>query len=55
MKFPLGTVHFLEIPANGKPVMLRYGQHYQVENGKVIWVHTLLDLLDLMRQVGGVM
>ncbi len=50
---PSGTfkADFLEIPANGKPVMLRYGQHYQVENGKVVWVHTLLDLLDLMRQV----
>ncbi len=42
---------YLEIPANGKAVMLRYGQHYQVENGKVVWAHILLDLLDLMRQV----
>ena len=43
---------WLGIPANGQPVFLRYGEVYQVENGKVVQASLLWDILDLVRQAG---
>jgi predicted ester cyclase len=40
------------IPANQAAVRLRYGEFYQLEAGKITRAYILLDLLDLMRQVG---
>ncbi|MGI9501126.1 MAG: ester cyclase, partial [Geminicoccaceae bacterium] len=43
---------WLTIPATGRPVYLRYGEVYQVEDGKVVESTCLWDLLDLIRQAG---
>ena len=40
------------IPANGKLVFLRYGEFYRIETGRISEAVILLDLVDLMRQVG---
>lgn len=43
---------FLGIPATGRPVYLRYGEVYHVENGQVMQSSCLWDIMDLMRQCG---
>lgn len=43
---------WLTIPATGRPVYLRFGEVYQVENGKIVQANLIWDLLDLMRQAG---
>ena len=41
-----------DIPASQGVATLRYGEIHQVAEGKVIESHVLIDLLDLMHQVG---
>ncbi len=43
---------FLDIPATGRPVWLRYGEFHKMENEKIIETIIVIDLLDLMRQAG---
>jgi predicted ester cyclase len=43
---------WLGIPANGQPMWLRYGEVYEILNGKVAQANCLWDLLDFMRQAG---
>ena len=43
---------WLGIPATGRPVFLRYGEVYEVQNGKIVQANCLWDILDLMRQAG---
>lgn len=43
---------WLTIPANGQSVNLRYGEVYQIENGKIVQANLLWDVLDLIRQTG---
>lgn len=40
------------IPANHKPVWLRFGEIHRIENGRIAESWMLPDMLDLMRQVG---
>jgi predicted ester cyclase len=43
---------WLGIPATGRPVFLRYGEVYQIEEGRIVQANCLWDILDLMRQAG---
>lgn len=43
---------WLTIPANGQPIYLRYGEVYQVEDGKIVQANLLWDVLDVIRQAG---
>jgi len=43
---------YLNIPAHGKKVKIRWGDFSHIENGKIVEVYFLLDLIDLMQQVG---
>lgn len=43
---------WLTIQANGQAVNLRYGEVYQIENGKIVQANLLWDVLDLIRQAG---
>jgi predicted ester cyclase len=43
---------WLGIPATGRPVYLRYGEVYQIEDGRIVQANCLWDILDLMRQAG---
>ncbi len=43
---------WLGIPATRAPLYLRYGEVYQIENGKVVQANCLWDILDVMRQAG---
>ncbi len=43
---------WLTIPATGKPVFLRYGEVYEMAEGKIIQANCIWDVLDLMRQAG---
>ncbi len=43
---------WLGIPASGDTVYIRIGEFYRVENGKIVDARILLDLVDVMRQVG---
>jgi predicted ester cyclase len=43
---------WLSIPANGQPVYLRYGEVYQIVDGKIVQANCLWDILDLIRQAG---
>lgn len=43
---------WLDIPATGQPVFLRYGEVHQVANGKIVQSTCLWDVLDLIRQAG---
>ena len=44
--------NWLGIPATGRPVFLRYAEIHSVTDGKISGSTVLIDLLDLMRQVG---
>lgn len=46
------TKDYLGIPATGKAVNIRWGEFCQIENGKITEIYFLLDLVDLMQQVG---
>jgi predicted ester cyclase len=43
---------YLAIPANGKKVSVRWGEFCRVEDGKIVEIFFLLDLIDLMQQAG---
>jgi predicted ester cyclase len=43
---------WLGIPANGQPTSLRYGEFCAVQDGQITDVYLLLDVIDLLRQVG---
>ncbi len=40
------------IPANGQTVHFRFGEFCKVENNKIIEIRIIVDLIDLLRQVG---
>lgn len=44
--------NWLTIPATGHPVYLRYGEVYEIKDGKIVQANLLWDILDLMRQAG---
>ncbi len=46
------THDYLDIPANGGMVLLRFCEYNLMQNGKIAVTRTIIDLLDLMRQVG---
>jgi predicted ester cyclase len=43
---------WLGIPANGSPIFIRYGEVYEIADGKIVQANLLWDVLDVMRQVG---
>jgi ketosteroid isomerase-like protein len=43
---------WLTIPATGKTAYLRYGEVYEVRDGRVVQANALWDVLDLIRQAG---
>lgn len=43
---------WLGIPANGQPVHLRWGECSRIEDGRIAETYVLLDLVDLLQQVG---
>lgn len=43
---------WLSIPATGRPVFLRYGEVYEIKDGKIVQANCLWDILDLIRQAG---
>jgi predicted ester cyclase len=43
---------WLGIPPTHAPLFLRYGEVYEIKNGKVIQANCLWDILDVMRQAG---
>ena len=46
------THDYLSIPTNGREVNIRWGECYRLENGKIVEIYFLLDLIDLMQQAG---
>jgi predicted ester cyclase len=43
---------WLGIPPTHAPLFLRYGEVYEIQNGKVVQANCLWDILDVMRQAG---
>ena len=43
---------YLKIPATGTEVNIRWGEFCRIEQGKIVEVYFLLDLIDLMQQAG---
>lgn len=43
---------WLTIPANGQTMYLRYGEVYQIDDGKIVQANCLWDILDFIRQAG---
>jgi predicted ester cyclase len=43
---------WLGIPATGRPIYLRYGEVYQIEDGRIVQANCLWDVLDVIRQAG---
>jgi len=43
---------YLGIPANGRRVSLRWGEFCRVEGGQVVEIYFLLDMIDLLEQLG---
>lgn len=43
---------WLGIPANGQPVHIRWGECSRVADGRIVETYVLLDLVDLLQQVG---
>lgn len=46
------THDWLGTPASGKIAYIRFGQFSRIDEGKIVETRILLDLIDLMRQVG---
>jgi predicted ester cyclase len=46
------TQDYLTIPATGREVNLRWGEFCRMEQGKIVEIYFLLDLVDLMQQAG---
>ena len=43
---------WLDIPATGQPVFIRYGEVHRVQDGKIVQSNCLWDILDVIRQAG---
>ncbi len=43
---------WLGIPATGQPLHVRYGEIYQIEDGRIVQANLLWDILDVIRQSG---
>lgn len=43
---------YLGIRASGKTVSVRWGEFYRLDKGKIVEIYCLIDLIDLMEQVG---
>ncbi|WP_394689174.1 ester cyclase [Hoeflea sp.] len=43
---------WLGIPSNGQTMYLRYGEVYQIADGKIVQANCLWDILDFIRQAG---
>ncbi|MEM1317918.1 MAG: ester cyclase, partial [Pseudomonadota bacterium] len=43
---------WLDIPATGQPIFIRYGEVHELEEGKIIRSTCLWDVLDVIRQAG---
>ena len=43
---------WLGIPATGEPIKIRFGEFYNLADGKIAEVYTLIDVLDVMYQAG---
>jgi len=43
---------YLGIPASGKSVSIRWGDFYRMVDGRIVETYTLIDLIDLIQQVG---
>lgn len=43
---------WLTIPANGRPIFIRYGEVHQVQDGRIVQSSCLWDILDVIRQAG---
>lgn len=43
---------YLGIPASGQPVTIRWGEFCRMDEGRIVEIYFLLDLIDLMRQAG---
>lgn len=43
---------WLGVPANGKPIHIRFGEFNRLHEGKISEVYMLIDVYDIMRQVG---
>lgn len=41
---------WLGIPATGRPLYVRYGEIYQIEDGKIVQANLIWDILDVLRQ-----
>lgn len=50
----LGTFRndWLGIPANGQPVYIRYGEVYELRDGRIVQANLLWDVLEVIRQAG---
>ena len=44
--------NWLTIPAHGQSITLRYGEVYEIEDGKIVQANLLWDVLDFIRQAG---
>jgi predicted ester cyclase len=43
---------WLGIPSNGQAIYLRYGEVYQIRDGRIVQANCLWDILDFIRQAG---
>ena len=43
---------WLTIPATGRPVWIRYGEVYELKNGRIVQANCLWDILDVIHQAG---
>jgi len=43
---------WLDVPATSGPVWMRYGEFHRMEDGKIAETRVLIDVLDVLRQVG---
>lgn len=43
---------WLDIPATGQPLFMRYGEVHEVSNGQIVRSSCLWDILDVIRQAG---
>ena len=46
------TSAFLDIPATGQPVRIRWGEFLRFENNQIVEIHILIDFIDWFDQIG---
>jgi len=46
------TQDWLGIPASGEKTNIHFGQHYRMEDGRIVENYLILDVLSVMRQAG---